>query len=67
MAESRQEMATRHVAVARRIVDQQRLLLERLKTNGRSTNDAERLLDLYERSLLIFENDLGSIIAQQNN
>jgi hypothetical protein len=58
-------MAFRHVAQGRQIVESQKRLIEHLKAAGRPTGPAERLLDLYESSLRIFEDDLASAIAKE--
>jgi hypothetical protein len=66
MAESHLEMANRHVARGREIVIDQQLLIERLKIGGGPTREAERLLETYEYSLRVFEDDLESILARED-
>ena len=47
--------ARRHVAEGRLIVSRQKLRIARLKAAGCFTLDAEQTLDVFERSLRIFE------------
>jgi hypothetical protein len=47
--------AEEHVADARRIVQQQKGRIVRLKTKGEDTSDAERALRLFESNLRRFE------------
>jgi hypothetical protein len=61
MTESRYEMALRHVRRGREIVAAQRLTVQRLRAQGAYSSDAEHLLDLYLRSLQIFEQDLAEL------
>jgi hypothetical protein len=61
MHESRLEMAIRHVRVGREIVERQRRLIAIQRGRGHSTCYAESLLDMFERSLTAFENDLASL------
>lgn len=63
MPESSREIALRHVAQGRQIVESQRQLIDHLKSLGRPTVDAERVLYVYESGLRIFEDDLARIIA----
>jgi hypothetical protein len=60
-AESKEELAWRHVAKGRRIVADQRTRVERLKEQGRNTENAERILALFTQSLVIFEDHLKII------
>jgi hypothetical protein len=55
------EMAVRHVAEARRIVEQQQERIARLKNDGHSTLDHEKILEVLEATLRIFEHDERSI------
>ena len=61
--ESKREMAVRHVLEARRIVAQQKALIERMRASGLDTSDAELLLNSFSRSLAVFQNDLKAIEA----
>lgn len=51
------EMAVRHVAEARRIVEQQRHRIARLKEGGKPTFKHEQMLRAFENTLQIFEDD----------
>jgi hypothetical protein len=51
------EMAARHVAQARRIVEQQRGRIAELRDGGMPTLDQEETLKILENSLRIFEHD----------
>jgi hypothetical protein len=55
------EFGWQHVLRGREIVAQQRSLVNRLKEQGRDTNDAEDTLGLFARSLAIFEDQLASL------
>jgi hypothetical protein len=61
MPEDCRAMAERHVITGRRTVARQREIIARLKSLGRDTHESERLLDTFERSLAIFEDDLRRI------
>jgi hypothetical protein len=50
--------AVRHVEVGRRVILRQRLMIERYRSMGLSTVHAESLLDTFERTQVIFEDDL---------
>ena len=63
--ESKLAQATRHVAEGRRIVAQQRERVARLKASGRDTTRSEELLDQFERTLAIFEDDLKAIQGEK--
>jgi hypothetical protein len=56
-------IAERHVVDGRRIVARQRALISD-KAAGRDTFDAEQLLDQFERTLEIFEDDYRAIRAE---
>lgn len=60
--ESKVEMAFRHVVQGRRLVARQRHLVERLALNGCNTTNAKQLLDLFVRTLNIFEDDLRRLL-----
>ena len=53
------EEARRHVALAAKAVGEQRTRLERLRRNGRSTSDAERLLVTFEEVLFVMRKHLS--------
>ena len=61
MDRSELEIAARHVATGRRIVARQRHLLEMLSIKGCDTTEATRTLDLFVRTLAIFEDDLKKL------
>jgi hypothetical protein len=65
MDPSKSEMAFRHVMDGRRIVARQRERVETLARNGRDTTEAKRTLDLFARTLNIFEDDLRQILADE--
>jgi hypothetical protein len=50
-------MAARHVAEGRRVVEQQRRRIAKLKKAGRPTFDQEQTLRVFETTLQIFEDD----------
>jgi hypothetical protein len=64
MEPSKMEMAFHHVINGRRIVARQRERVERLARNGSDTTEANRTLDLFARTLDIFEEDLRRILEQ---
>jgi hypothetical protein len=51
------EMAVRHVAEARRIVERQRKRIAELKEGGQPTFEHEKTLEVLETTLRIFEHD----------
>jgi hypothetical protein len=55
------EMARRHVMKGREIARGQRALVNRLRSHGRDTANAEKTLQLFEQSLKIFEDHLKAI------
>ena len=59
MAETQLELAQRHVLESRKIIEQQKRLIERRKKSGLDTTSAEALLRSFESSLEIFERDLA--------
>ena len=67
MGPSELKMAFRHVIDGRRIVARQRERVEMLARNGHDTTEAKRTLDLFARTLDIFEDDLRSILQQDWN
>ena len=54
-------LAKHHVTESRAIVERQRLRLQRLAAAGRSIEDAERALRLFENTLAIFEKRLHDL------
>ena len=64
---SDREMAVRHVLQGRGIVARQRECVERLARKGLDTTEAQRTLDLFTRTLDIFEDDLRRILAAERN
>lgn len=64
---SKKETAFRYVIDARRIVARQRERVERLARKGSDTTEANRMLDLFTRTLNILENDLRKILEQDRN
>ena len=54
-------VARRHVFEGRRIVAEQRALVERFRERGLDTRNAERSLDLFRQSLAIFEDHLREL------
>lgn len=61
MLETRREMAERHVRRGREIVLRQQQLLAQGRARGRHTETEELLLEAFERSLAIFEQDLNAV------
>jgi hypothetical protein len=57
----RTQQATQHVSRARKIVQRQRELIEKLRGYDTDTDDAENMLKLFERSPATFEADLARI------
>ena len=53
--------AMRHVIEGRRIVERQRQRVKELASSGLSTEEAARTLDLFERTLAIFEQHLSDL------
>ena len=51
------EMAVRHLAEARRIVEQQRQRIVRLSEGGKPTFKQEQMLRVFESTLQIFEDE----------
>jgi hypothetical protein len=62
----RKELAFRHVIDGRRIVARQRERVEMLARNGCDTTEAKRTLDLFARTLNIFEDDLRKILVNKS-
>ena len=57
------ETAARHVLEGHRIVDRQRRLVDRLIADGHDASDAQYTLDLFTRTLAIFEDHLRELRA----
>ena len=53
-----------HVVKGRRIVERQRQLITEIRARGGASAQAEELLVAFERSLVIFEDDLEGIILR---
>jgi hypothetical protein len=58
------QLAERHVAEGRRIVERQRQLIAKVKACNGYSVQAEELLSLFEKSLVIFEYDLARVSKQ---
>lgn len=58
MPETKLEIATRHVTIARRIVKTQVSIIAGLKAAGRDASQAENLTASFKRALARFEEDL---------
>lgn len=57
------DTAARHVVEGHRIVDRQRRLVDRLIAQGHDASDAQSTLDLFTRTLAIFEDHLRELGA----
>lgn len=60
-------LAERHVLNGRTIVARQRVLVSARKEAGHDTFDAETLVDEFERTLVIFEEDYRAIRTELEN
>jgi hypothetical protein len=67
MEPSNKEMAFRHVIQGRRVVARQRERMEMLARKGLDTAEAQRTLDLFTRTLNIFEDDLKRILSEASS
>jgi hypothetical protein len=65
MEPSKKQLAFRHVIGGRRIVARQRERVEMLARKGCDTAGSKRTLDLFARTLDIFEDDLRRILADE--
>jgi hypothetical protein len=65
MEPSKKQLAFRHVMAGRRIVARQRERVEMLARNGCDTTGSTPTLDLFARTLDIFEDDLRRILADE--
>jgi hypothetical protein len=61
----RYQEARRHVVSGREVIRRQRDLIDRKKAHGRTTDDAEDLLAVFERTQTIFEDDLTRITRER--
>ena len=61
MPESRLEQAQRYVERSREVVERQREFVERLRAKSVDVDDAESILACFQRSLVIFEDELARI------
>jgi hypothetical protein len=61
----RHQAAQRLVAEGQRAIERQRALIRRQKEFGSDTKDAEELLATFERTQVIFENDLARVLAER--
>jgi hypothetical protein len=61
MTEDLKSIAERHVKEGQRVVARQRELIARMKALGQDTATAQELLDIFERTLAQFEDDLRVI------
>ena len=59
-------LARHYVLNARRIVDRQRRAVEALDSAGRDATEARKTLDLFERTLNIFEDHLRRLTEGAN-
>jgi hypothetical protein len=64
ITETKLAMASRHVADGRRVLERQRALITSQRKAGLDTSASEELLDLFERTQAIFEDDLRA--AERN-
>jgi hypothetical protein len=62
----RAALAQDHVTRGRRIVARQRQLIVEIRARGGDCATAEDLLSAFERSLVIFEDDLAVILEKRN-
>jgi len=61
----RHDLAARHVADVRLVIDRQRTLIDRQRALGYDTAKSEDLLATFERSQLTFEDDLARIAKER--
>ena len=57
----RRLLALKHVISGRRIIDRQRRAIAQRKAIGADTSESERLLESFEKTQLIFEQDLADL------
>jgi hypothetical protein len=63
----RNKLASRHVAEGRRVVERQRALITSQRKAGLNTGASEKLLDLFESTQAIFEDDLRAAERNENS
>jgi len=63
-SQSRLSDAARHVRDGRRIVAEQKARILQMGSSGLDTDQAESLLDVFERTQAIFESDLRNVEAE---
>ena len=61
------ETAALHVVEARRIIERQHLPVDHLIADGHDASDAQYTLDLFTRTLAIFEEHLRKLEAARGN
>jgi len=64
---TRRALALQHVVRGRVIVAQQRRLISDIRARNGNAADAEDLLVSFERSLVIFEDDLADLDLQEKS
>ena len=57
--ETRLQLAYRHAALGESLVRRQKAIIERLRSGGHDTTDAEQLLDMLERTLRLMYGHLA--------
>jgi len=57
----RHALALQHVISGRRIIERQRRAIAQRKAIGADTSESERLLESFERTQVIFEQDLADL------
>ncbi|HZD92199.1 MAG TPA: hypothetical protein VE224_19050 [Pseudolabrys sp.] len=67
MSETAHERALRHVTCGRRIIAAQQKRIEQLRAQGKDTSRAQALLEQFERSQAIFEDDLWRLERLQGH
>jgi hypothetical protein len=65
MSEDLKAIAERHVKEGQRVVGRQRELIAKKKALGQDTAASEDLLDIFERTLARFEEDLQVILKRR--
>jgi hypothetical protein len=59
-------LAQRHVDRGREIVARQRRIMAEIRARGGDSELAEQLLSQFERSLVLFEDDLAEIMKRES-
>jgi hypothetical protein len=57
----RRALALQHVISGRRIIERQRSAIAQRKAVGADTSESERLLENFEKTQMIFEQDLADL------